>query len=368
MTRTRLSLATLLSVAALVAAGCGGGSDSGSSSSGSSADVVAKVAGQKITRAELDDLMTTAELTYKQNKRAFPKAGTSEYQALQQQAAVFLVTRAEYEQEAGRRGITVTDADVTKALDQLIKDKFGGSQKKFNDYLKTTGYTLGQFRTGEERALIDQGLSKSVTKGITVTDADVKAYYEAHKDAAPYSTPDQRRVRHILIALNAKGAGVSAKGVTDTKVDFAKSRKLADQLYAKLQQGADFKTLVNKYSQDPGSKEKGGEYTDVKGTFAKEFEAAAFTLKTNEVSKPVKSQFGYHLIEALAPTKAGKTQTLAEARTSIRSLLLQQKQQAALQVWGTALGKRYKGKITYSAGYEPPSSTVTTGGATTTSP
>ena len=365
MTRIRLFLAIVLSVAVLVAAGCGG-SGNGSSSS-ASGDLVAKVDGQTITRAQLDDLMTTAELAYKQSKRKFPDAGTAEYQALQQQASVFLVTRAEYEQEAKRRGITVTDADVTKALDQLVKDRFSGSQKKFDDYLKTTGYTMAQFRSGERRALIEQALSKSVTKGITVTDADVKAYYEAHKGAAPYTTPDERRVRHILVAVNAKGIGVSEKGVTDTKVDFAKSKKLADQVYAKLRNGADFKKLVTKYSQDPGSKDKGGEYTDVKGTFAKEFEASAFSLKTDEISKPVKSTFGYHLIQALAATKVGKTQTLAEAEKGIRTLLLQQKQEAALRAWGTALGKRYKGKVTYGTGYAPPTSTGPTG-TTATSP
>ena len=362
---TRPFLAILLSVAALVAAGCGGGGGSGSTVSGSAGDTVAKVAGQKITRTEVDDLMATAELTYKQSKRAFPKAGTTEYQSLLQQAAVYLVTRAEYEQEAARRGIEVTDADVTKGLDQLVKDRFGGEQKKFDDYLKTTGYTMSQFREGEKRALIDERLRASVTKGITVSSADVRTYYAAHKSAAPYTTPSQRRVRHILVALNAKGTGVSEKGVSDTKVDFARSKTLADQLYTKLQNGAAFKSLVVKYSQDPGSKDKGGEYTDVKGTFAKEFEASAFTLKTNEISKPVKTQFGYHLIQALAPIKVGKTQTLAEAQKSIRSLLLQQKQQSALTAWSTALGKRYKGKVTYTAGYAPPSTSTTTGAATT---
>ena len=371
MIRTHLSLAAVVSTGVLIAAGCGGGSKSSSSTGGSNLGngIVATVAGTSITRAQLDDLMKTAELTSKQNKQAFPKAGTAEYQALQQQAAVYLVTQAEYEQQAAKLGITVTEADVDSELAKLVKKRFGGSQKKFDEYLKTTGFTLDEFKTGERRQLLGNRLTKAITKNATVTPAEIKSYYDKNKDSAPYTTPAQRRVRHILVALNAKGTGVAEKGVTDTKVDFARSKKLADQLYDKLKAGADFVTFVKKYSQDPGSKDKGGEYTDVKGTFVKEFEAAAFSLKTNAISQPVKSQFGYHIIQALGATKSGATESLAKATPSIRSLLLQQKQQAALQMWAAGLGKKYKGKIKYATGFEPPAVTGSTAsGTATTSP
>ena len=365
MTRTHLSLVAVVATGALVAAGCGGGSKS-SSSGGSDlgTGVVATVAGTTITRAQLDELMQTAELTYKQNKQTFPKAGTTEYQSLQQQAAVYLVTQAEYEQQAAKLGVTVTDADVTKALNDIVKQRFKGDRKKFDAYLKTTGYSLAQFETIEHRQVLGTKLTTAITKGVKVTPAEIKAYYDKNKGSTTYTTPAQRRVRHILVALNAKGVGISEKGVTDTKVDFAKSKKLADELYAKLKGGASFVTLVKKYSQDPGSKDKGGEYTDVKGTFVKEFEASAFSLQTHEVSKPVKSQFGYHLIEALAPTKPAQTLTLAQATASIRKLLLQQKQQPVLQKWAADLGQKYKGKVKYASGFEPPAPTTTA--ATTT--
>ncbi len=369
MTRTNLSLVAVVVTGALAVAGCGGGSNS-SSSGGSDlgSGVVATVAGTKITRAELDELMKTAELTYKHNKQTFPTAGSTQYQSLQQQAAVYLVTQAEYEQQATKLGVTVTTADVTKALDDIVKQRFNGDHKKFDAYLKTTGYSMAEFETIEHRQVLGTKLSKAITKDVKVTPAEIKAYYDKNKGSTPYTTPAQRRVRHILVALNAKGVGVAAKGVTDTKVDFTKSKTLADELYAKLKAGASFVTLVKKYSQDPGSKDKGGEYTDVKGTFVKEFEASAFSLKTHEVSQPVKSQFGYHLIQALAAAKPAQTMTLTQATASIRTLLLQQKQQAALQTWAADLGRKYKGKISYATGFEPPAPTGTTStsAATTT--
>jgi len=98
MTRTHLSLVAVVATGALVVAGCGGKKSSSSTGSDLGSGVVATVAGKPITRASLDQLMKIAELTYKQNKQAFPKPGTTEYQALQQQAAVSLVNQAEYEQ------------------------------------------------------------------------------------------------------------------------------------------------------------------------------------------------------------------------------------------------------------------------------
>lgn len=347
----------------LVAAACGSGSKSSDAkgSGGLPGGAVATVAGKSITRTELDELMKSAAPQYKQRTgQDFPKPGTAEYQALQQQAAVYLVTQEEYAQEAAAAGITVTDADVDKGLDALIKKQFSGDRKKFDAYLKTSGYTLADFKASERRQILSNRLSKFVTKDAKVTTAEIKAYYEKNKSSAPYTTPAQRRVRHILVALNSKGKGVSDKGVTDTKVDFTQSKKLAETLFAQLEAGGSFVSLVKKYSQDPGSKTKGGEYTDVKGTFAKEFEAAAFSLKTNEVSHPIKTQYGYHLIQPLGAVKPAKTQTLAEAEKGIRSTLLQQKQTAALQVWAAGLGKKYKGKVKYAAGFAPPATSTTT--------
>jgi len=368
MTRTRLSLAVLVSFGALVAAGCGGGSDSSPSSNGVPDNAVATVTGDPITRAELDDLLDVTKLTYKQQKQQFPAAGTAEYQALQQQAVAFLVAQKEYEQEIARRGLAVTSADVDKELTTLVKARFGGSEKKFDDFLKTTGYTREQFDSGLRRQLVEKRLHDDITNGVTVSNAAVQAYYDKNKSSSTYTTPAQRRVRHILVAVNKSGVGITTKGVTDAKIDFAKSKALADKLYKQLVAGASFAAYVKKYSQDPGSKDKGGEYTDVKGTFAKPFEEATFTLGTKVISKPVKTEFGYHLIQPLAPTKEAATLTYAKAKSGIRTLLLQQKQQPVIDRWGTQFKKKYTGKVKYAAGFAPPAPTTTATTGTTTSP
>jgi len=365
MTRIRLSLALLVTSAALVVAGCGGSSDSSSGSNGVPDDAVATVSGSAISRAEVDDLMGLAA---RQQKQQLPKAGTAEYQSLQQQIVAFLVVGKEYEQELARRGQTVTQSDVDKARAKLLKTRFSGSEKKLQAFMKTNGYTDEEFDVALRRNLVEQRLHDDVTKGVTVTDAAVKAYYEKNKGQSAYTTPAQRRVRHILVAVNSKGIGTAQKGVTDAKVDFAKSKKLADKLYKDLTTGkATFAAVVKKYSQDPGSNTKGGEYTDVKGTFAKEFEEAAFTLGTRVISKPVRTPFGSHLIQPLGPTKEATTMSYAKAKSSIRTLLLQQKEQPVIDRFGTQFTKRYASKVKYAAGFAPPQTSTSTTGTTTTS-
>src|SRR5512147_719313 len=124
MKRSLMLAAAALAAITLVAAGCGGSDEV-------PADAVAVVDGTTISRTTLDELLARAKKSYTAQKRAFPKAGTSEYQTLQTQAVAFLVQREEYAREADRLGIKVTDAQITKKLQEVKKQYFGGSQTKF---------------------------------------------------------------------------------------------------------------------------------------------------------------------------------------------------------------------------------------------
>ena len=95
----------LIALVTLVAAGCGGDDDI-------PADAVVVVDGTVITKQQLDALLARAEKSYASQKREFPKAGTSEYTALQNQAVAYLVQREEYAQEADELGITITDKQI----------------------------------------------------------------------------------------------------------------------------------------------------------------------------------------------------------------------------------------------------------------
>ena len=81
------------------------------------------------------------------------------------------------------------------------------------------------------------------------------------------------------------------------------------------------------------------------------FDKAAFSLKTNEISQPVKSVYGYHIIQALGPVKPAHTQTFAEVKAQIQANLASQQKQTAWQAWLAKMAKDFKGKVAYQVGY-----------------
>ena len=145
MKRSLLLAAAALAALTLVAAGCGDSDEV-------PADAVAVVDGTAITKESLDELLARAKKSYTQQKREFPKAGTPEYQSLQNQAVAYLVQREEYAREAEDLGVEVTDAQIAKKIDEVKKQFFGNNEKKFEAGLKQQGYTLGGAPRGHPRA------------------------------------------------------------------------------------------------------------------------------------------------------------------------------------------------------------------------
>ena len=138
-----------------------------------------------------------------------------------------------------------------------------------------------------------------------------------------------------------------------------KTKAEADKLHDELEGGANFAALAKASSIDPGSKDQGGKLTITKGQTVPPFEKAAFTLDTNELSHPVKTQYGYHLIQPLAAVKEGSVTPFTQVLGQIKSQLLQEKRSDAVNGWVKQVEEEYDGKVTYAAGYEPPDTTST---------
>ena len=337
MTLARITFGILLAALALAASACGGGSDSVPSGS------IAVVDGTEISEADLDELIAQAKKGYEAQKQEFPKAGTPEFQSIQTQYVAYLVELEEFRQAAEELGVSVTDEDVDKAEQELIKDRFDGKRAEYEKALEAQGFTAAQYR---EKALAVSALSKKifdeVTKGAKVTEQEILAYYTQNQ--SQYGTPESRDVRHILIA--EKGA--------DDKVDFAASKEKADDIYAQLEGGADFAALAKSSSADPGSKDSGGKLTISRGQTVPEFDKISFELDKGELSQPVKTQYGYHVIEAVSEVRKATTTPIEKVRATIRATLLQQKRNEEMQSWVEDLKADYEDKVSYAAGYEPP--------------
>jgi parvulin-like peptidyl-prolyl isomerase len=332
---TSIALAAVLS--ALFLAGCGGSDDNTSEDVPN--DAVALVGDQEIKKTQFDALIAQARASAKQQKRTFPKAGTPEFKNLQNQGLEYLVRRAEFAQKADDLDVEVTDKQVDERLEQLKKQFYGGSDKKFKSSLKNLLLTEEQVKNDVRAQLLEEQLYKKVTEDVKVTDKEIEEFYKKNK--AQYQQAATREVRHILV----------------------KTKPKADALHSQLKGGADFAKLAKKNSEDPGSKSQGGKLTVSKGQTVPPFDKAAFSLKKNELSQPIKTQYGWHIIEPLSEIKKATTTPLPQVKEAIKQQLLSEKKTKEMREWIEGLKDEFD--VAYQVGYEPPKTTST--GATTQS-
>jgi parvulin-like peptidyl-prolyl isomerase len=330
--RTRRSIPLLLAalVGVAVLAGCGSDNESVPT------NAVAVVGDETITKAEFDKLIEQAKGSYKTQKRTFPEPGSQEYEALRGQAMQFLVQRAQFEQQADDLGIKISDDDVDKRLQQLIKQYFSGNREKYEKQLKQQGLSEDQVRSDVRAQLVQEKIYNEVTKEVSVDNAAIAASYKKNK--AQYVQPASRDVRHILV----------------------KKKQLADQIYSQLQNGGNFAALAKKYSQDPSSKSSGGKLTVSRGQTVPPFDRAAFALAARAISQPVKTQYGWHIIQPLGKVKKQTVTPLAQVRDAIRQQLLQDGKQKEMNDWVAETRKEFDKKTTYQVGYAPPETSTST--------
>ena len=309
----------------LALAGCGGGGDEDVP-----ANAVAVVDGEQIAKTDYDALISQAKKSYQNQKREFPKAGSQEFQTLKNQAVQFLVQREQFEQEASDLDVEITDKQVNARLEQIKKQYFGGDQKKYEKQLKEQGLSDTQVRNDIRAQLVSEKIFAKVTTDVKVTEAQIKDYYTKNK--AQYSQPESRKVRHILVKTKAQ----------------------ADNLKAQLDDGANFAALAKQHSQDTGSKANGGELTISRGQTVAPFDKTAFALKQEAISPPVKTEFGFHIIQALGAVQAAKVTPLKDVQESIKQQLQQTKKNEAMTKWVDDLKKDYEDKVSYAVGFSPP--------------
>jgi foldase protein PrsA len=334
--RNLLPLLLLALVTAPVAAACGSGGGPKAVPPGA----VALVGDKAIAKSDFDQLMKQAEENFKAQRQEFPKVGTPEYENVKKTILDGLIQQAEYELAGEAMGITVSDQEVQKQLDALKQQYFPGDtdDTKYKAELAKAGLTDKQVRSRLKAKLLSDKIKKAVFAKVKVTDADVQAYYNAHK--ADYTAPESREVRHILVKTRAK----------------------AESLYEQVKGGADFAKLARKNSLDTGTKEQGGKYTAYRGRSVPPFDKFVFAAKTGELSHPIKTEYGWHVILVLSDIKPESITPLAKVRDSIRTTLLQQRQKRALDAWTADVKKKYADDISYAPGYAPAPATSTSTG------
>lgn len=209
-------------------------------------------------------------------------------------------------QEARKFNALPSDAQVTAQLEE-IRRSFP-TPEEFEQALAARQLTVADLRNRLRTNLTVRNLMSSVTTA-TVSDAEIEAYFREHRK--DFDRPEQVRVKHILLD----------------------SQQMAEFVLGKLQRGTPFEELARQYSNDPGSREQGGDLGFVShGQLVPEFEETAFALKPKQVSSIVRTQYGYHLI-LLVERRPPQPASLTQARNQIRNQLLSGKQEAAFAQW-----------------------------------
>ena len=262
---------------------------------------IVKGDGFTIKRSELDQVVSSAKANAAAQNQQLP-AGF-EAGVLDQLISIHLLLQKATDEDraAGKK-----EADLQYAA--LIK-RFG-SEAAFQRQLLAVGMTVNELKAKAAQEATAKAVLTRLLK-VTVTDAELRDYYTNHP--ADFEVPETARVQHILLMTVDPSTRPPTPLPTNT---IAMKREQIDGLLKRARSGEDFAALARQYSEDPGSKDNGGELPEFpKGQMLPEFEAAAFSLTNNQISDVVTTVYGFHIIKLLS-IKPAHTLTLAEKSPS----------------------------------------------------
>jgi foldase protein PrsA len=191
--------------------------------------------------------------------------------------------------------------DYAKTVGITVDKEFEDSYKQYIDYMKMQysqyeqllqmiGYTEKALKQQMQTEYVVQKLIETAPASFMATDAEIKSYYETNKEEFKY---DGLKAKHILIST----VDENGNPLSDDKK--AELKKVVDDIYNQIKKGADFDLLMNEFGEDPGVKSNPDGYVFTKGDMVKEFEEAAYALEVGQVSEPVLSDYGYHIIKLI---------------------------------------------------------------------
>ena len=228
-----------------------------------------------------------------------------------------LITGEILYQQAVKDGYTASKESVDKAFSDLAARY--SEPEAFTKEMGDRGYTEESLKQNITRQLtIQDYLEKTIASKVSVTEKDAREVYDQNPQM--FSQQAQVRASHILI--NSVAA--------DPQEKKDEAMKLAREIAVKAKKpGADFAALARQYSQCPSSAQGGDLGTFGPGKMVKPFEEAAFSMKVNETSDPVLTQFGYHIIK-VTEKKDGAVMPFAEVKEELQQNLQNQKVNSAI--------------------------------------
>jgi len=287
--------------------------------------VIAMVGDEKITKNDLDKEISTYDAQLKKKYGSDYTTNNNikdQITKIKKQQLDKLITEKILLKKATELNSKPSDDVINKQINDTIsqyKSQYSG-EGMFESALKQNGTTEDELRDLIKKSIITKAVEENMLKDIAVKDEEVQIYYNENKDNI-FTIGAGANVAHILVA----------------------DEVIAKSLKGKLDAGADFSTLAKENSLDPGTKNNGGNLgfvqynsTDLVPEFVDGFK----DLKEGEISAPVKSQYGYHLIKA-TELKSAEIISFDKVKYKIKAALLEQKQDSTfnskIDEWKTTL-------------------------------
>lgn len=212
--------------------------------------------------------------------------------------------------EAEKAKVKITQAEVDSVLKQQYNS--AGGEEKFLEMLEKEGADFEQFKKDLREGLIIQRHVETVLADVMrVSEEQIQEAYQEEKAT----------VQHIL--LMTQGKSEAEKQVI---------RKKMEDILARAKKGEDFDALAKKFSEDPGSKDRGGLYANFeRGDMVKPFEDAAFSVPVGQISDVVETQYGYHILKIVE--RKGETRPLDEVRAELESKVKMRNQRKQMEAY-----------------------------------
>lgn len=224
-------------------------------------------------------------------------------------------------QEAEKEDITVSDEEIEAEI-AVYEEQYGGAEE-LDSALAASGMTVESLK---EEVQTYVKIEKLIGPGIEITDEQIQTYFDENKESLGQSK--QVEASHILTA----------------------TKEEAEEVQAKLAEGGDFAELAKEYSTDTASAENGGELGAFgAGEMAPAFEEAAFAMKVDDISKPVETEFGFHIIKVTGKTEAAAA-TLENSKEEIKELLFEEQLNSEYTTWLSEKQASYDIENTLSEG------------------
>ena len=234
-----------------------------------------------------------------------------------------LIDRQLIIQSFKKENFQIPDHFVEERVHDIIRTDFGGDRNTFIKTLEAQNFTEGEFKKLEMEKMIVQAMrGKNVKMNTVASPAKVEEYYKAHREE--FTSKEQIKLRLIMIPGHASDGEAAAQ------------KAMADEVFGKLVNGAEFERMAQLYSED-STRERGGDWGWIdRKTLAAPLEKVAFNLPVGKISKVVDFGGNYYILK-VEEKHGGETKTLEQARADIEKKLIQLEAQNLQQKWIASL-------------------------------